>query len=228
MNKKIKIGAGIFVILVVLGIFGFGFVHKISNYEQRQPYSELELSRQQNGVEKDFKLESPKQQNTSREIRKNSHYSYCKPDEDPDFKRTREDDSYIYYAGDKLIWGTVSQYGQNGSVTFDTSIDQSCAFQLTKGFVVDEKLVRKDFNIDDAWENGPRCNSKDGNPDLSGRYVIRVKGFKVPKAYLQNYDSKHILSQFEMQRYSFFVDYDGVEEVDFASHVICPIVSVPY
>jgi|GEM_PF-5267097 len=153
-----------------------------------------------------------------------SKYSYCKPDEDPNFSLKYEDELYYYYTGKKVIRGMIYQSDPNASVTFDTRINQACQFELTQGFLVDPDLLNDDFSIDDAWKNAPECDPADGKPYLSGIYALTITGFKISKSYIDNYDPQRIRDKMQMSRFEFYADYDEVNEVIAPSEVKCPIV----
>ncbi len=158
------------------------------------------------------------------EPKNDKSYSYCKPDEDPNFKLAREDDLYYYYTGDKSIRGVIYQQNASSHITWDTHINQSCKFELTNNYVSNIDMVKNDSDINDAWENQPHCNLQDGSPYLEGVYTIHIEGFKVPKSYIQEYDPRLMRDKLYMSKFSFYVDYDRIEKVDEKSQVKCPIV----
>ncbi|MFO7799788.1 hypothetical protein [Rhodohalobacter sp.] len=153
-----------------------------------------------------------------------SEYSYCKPDEDPNFSRIYEDELYYYYTGKKVISGLIYQTNKDAPVTFDSRTDQACQFELTQGFQVDISLLDEDFSIHSAWEKAPECDPSEGEPYLSGIYSLTITGFKISKAYIDNYDPQRIRSQMDMRRFEFYADYDKVDEVIAPAEVKCPVV----
>ena len=152
------------------------------------------------------------------------YYSYCKPDEDPAFSLSREDELYYYYSGEKVINGTIYQTDANSPITFESSINQSCKFELTKDFVINWKQLDEDFSFQKAWEEAPQCNEFDGDPYLSGRYKLKITGFKISKSYIDNYDPQRIRDQMAMSRFEFTADYDKVVEEIVPAEVKCPII----
>ena len=153
-----------------------------------------------------------------------TYYSYCVPDEDPGFTLSHEDDLHYYYTGEKAINGTIYQTSVNSPITFESGINQSCKFELTKDFVINWKQLEEDFSFRKAWEEAPQCNKFDGEPYLSGRYKIRIAGFKVLKSYIDNYDPQRIRDQMAMSRFEFIADYDEVVEEIVPAEVKCPVV----
>lgn len=157
-------------------------------------------------------------------IQYQSDYSYCKPDEDPNFSQIYEDELYYYYTGKKVISGLIYQANKDAPVTFDSRTDQACQFELTQGFQVDLSLLDEDFSIQRAWEKAPECDPSEGEPYLSGIYALTTTGFKISKPYIDNYDPQRIRSQMDMNRFEFYADYDDVVEVIAPAEVKCPIV----
>ncbi|WP_069132770.1 hypothetical protein [Rhodohalobacter halophilus] len=153
-----------------------------------------------------------------------SIYSYCKPDDDPEFSLTYEDERFYYYTGSKVISGLIYQYSPNAPITFDSRTNQACQFELTQGFQVDFKQLNDDFSIENAWRNAPKCDPADGKPYLSGIYALTITGFKISKSYVDNYDPQKIRSRMEMSQFEFYADYDDVVEVIAPAEVRCPIV----
>lgn len=153
-----------------------------------------------------------------------SDYSYCKPDEDPNFSLIYEDELYYYYTGKKVISGLIYQTNKDAPVTFDSRTDQACQFELTQGFQVDLLLLDEDFSMHSAWGNAPECDPSEGEPYLSGIYALTITGFKISKSYIDNYDPQRIRSQMDMSRFEFYADYDDVVEVIAPAEVECPIV----
>lgn len=152
-----------------------------------------------------------------------SNFSYCKPDDDPNFSLIYEDELYYYYTGDKVIRGLIYQTSPDAPITFDSRTNQACQFVLTQGFLVEPDLLIENFSIDEAWANAPECDPADGKPYLSGIYALTITGFKISKAFIDTYDSQRIRDQMQMSRFEFYADYDEVNEIIAPSEVKCPI-----
>jgi hypothetical protein len=158
------------------------------------------------------------------EMNDQTDYSYCKPDEDPAFALNREDDLYYYYSGEKVIRGTIYQTHANSPITFESGINQSCKFELTKNNQINWQQLNEDFSYQKAWENAPQCNEFEGDPYLSGRYKLKITDFKISKSYIDNYDPQRIRDQMAMSRFEFTADYDNVVEEIVQAEVKCPVV----
>lgn len=150
-----------------------------------------------------------------------TEYSYCKPDEDPSFTLSSEDDLYYYYDGEKEIRGYLLQLGPEKPLLFHTGINQSCKFQLTKEFTPISKEMNL-FNNEKAWANAPECSYMPAKPSLSAEYTIRVKGFRISKSYIEQYDPSRIMASYYLNRYSFALNFGGIEKVHRQSLVLCP------
>lgn len=149
-------------------------------------------------------------------------YSYCKPDEDPVFSLFRKDEQFYYYEGEKEIRGYLFQQNPESPLLFHTGINQSCKFRITKGFKNRKEYVETEFLTKKAWEKSPECDEKRGDPSLSGEYTIRIKGFRISKNYIDEYDPSRINGTYYMRRYSFSLDFDGIAEVHRPAMVSCP------
>ncbi len=153
-------------------------------------------------------------------------YNYCKPDEDPDFQLSSEDERFYYYSGNKIIIGNIYQESPDKPVMFYVALGQACIFELTKKYDPDSLAeIKKDFQIDKAWENKPVCQDDfDSAPNLYGAYAVRIKGFKIPKPYIKQYSDYVHLSKYDSLLKSFYVDYEDIKEVYYQSEVECPII----
>ena len=150
-----------------------------------------------------------------------TEYSYCKPDEDPSFTQSAEDDLYYYYDGEEEIRGYLFQQGPEKPLFFHTGINQSCKFRLTKEYIPISKELNL-FDIEKAWAEASECKNMSGKPSLTGEYSIRVKGFRISKSYIEQYDPCRIMASYYLNRYSFALNFDGIEKVHRQSMVICP------
>jgi hypothetical protein len=63
-----------------------------------------------------------------------------------------------------------------------------------------------------------------GKPYLSGIYHLRVKGFKISTSYIDTYDPQRIRDKMQMSRFEFYLDYEGVKQIEKPSQVHCPLV----
>lgn len=149
-------------------------------------------------------------------------YSYCKPDEDPVFSLFRKDEQFYYYEGEKEIRGYLFQQNPESSLLFHTGINQSCKFRFTTGFKNWEESAKAESLTKKAWEKTPECDENNGEPSLSGEYTIRVKGFRISKVYIDQYDPNRIEAGYFMRRYSFSLDFDRIVEVHRRAMVSCP------
>lgn len=163
-------------------------------------------------------LQSPQASNNSSK----QYYKYCKPDEDADFKLSKEDDFYYYYTGNKIIEGYIYQKNDSSPITFlPNGLGGGCYFQLTKGFDQSIEPAKIDFDTEQAWKNRPVC--AEGTRGLEGDYAIMIKGFKISKSYIQNYQENIGIDRIAMSRFSFFANYDAITSIIEKTHVICNI-----
>lgn len=157
-------------------------------------------------------------------------YDYCKPDKDLAFKLSREDDGFFYYKGEKVIVGRIFQESKDGPIMFFIPRDQGCRFELTKNF--DGRYleaVRKDFRVKQAWRRGAICDLIEGNrekPFLSGVYALKIRGFKIPKKYIEQYSDNVNLSRYDDLLKYFSVDYEEIQATLYRSEVVCPEILV--
>lgn len=157
-------------------------------------------------------------------IQVQTDYIECKPDEDPGFSLTYEDEQYYYYTGKKTVRGLIYQPDPDSPITFDSRKNQACQFILTQGFQVDHQLLNQDFDLQEAWENAPKCDPELGKPYLSGIYALTISGFKISKSYIDNYDPQRKRNGQQISESEFYADYDQIKEVIAPAEVRCPMV----
>jgi len=93
-----------------------------------------------------------------------------------------------------------------------------CLFELTKNYPGNDRL--KDFGIDNALKGGLVCSGEEIG-GIQGDYTLSVRGFKISKGYIKNYDPNVSLDSVAMSYYKFYIDYDKIVSTQEPAHLFC-------
>lgn len=157
---------------------------------------------------------------------------YCKPDLDPNFRLVSQDIEFYYYEGERVIDGEIyydtdPEY-TDGKVYFTANnFGSNCirkgGYILTKNYDSNmNSQVLSDFGIIRAQNETINCRSGIVG-GIEGQFEIRVKGFKISKEFIDNYDPNRIRGTYEMGPYStkLLINYEKVEGMKEKSHKYC-------
>ena len=78
------------------------------------------------------------------------------------------------------------------------------------------------FDTEKVWSGAPECRYMAGKPSLTAEYTILVKGFRISKSYIEQYDPSRIMASYYLNRYSFDLNFGGIEKVHTQPVVVCP------
>lgn len=149
------------------------------------------------------------------------YLTYCKPDEDPNFKLDHEDNNYYYYTGSNTLEGSIMRYKDSEDLTFyNQNVGGACPLILTTHYEeTTSSDINNEFHVSQAWNTNTNiCGTLETIIGLEGWYKINIKGFKIPKSTISSYRPNVIESH---KNEKMFIDYDSIVEEIKPMHIVC-------